>query len=884
MTSLLARLARVVVTRPGLVLTVGVVVVLALGALAAGRLRLETARLELVGPDAAFTRDYLALEAEFGDLDALVVTARGPDRAATLRWARALDAAVRADPAHFGGAFYRVDADALGARALLLAPAEALARLDATLGRALPALEEAGPLAGALLAFARELEALGAGQATPEASGAEALGALAARLVDDVAAALEGRPVAGTPLDAWDALGAAWASDEETLVVLVAPQAATGELDPRSASVGALRRAVAALAPAHPGVEVGLTGKPVLEVDEMRTYERDSARSSALALCLVTALVVLALRRLVAPLLIGAGLLLAIVATLGLAAVWPGHLNLMAVVFVVIVIGLGVDFALHVVARFDEEVAAGLDVAAALERALVHTGGGVVAGAVTTAAAFLVALLTDFKGLREFGAIAAMGVLACLVLMGTALPAAVVLLDRRRARPSQGARGPRRVTRILGLLRVVEAATRRRPRVTLVAVALVTCAAAVSARQVRYEPNLLRLQDPTLPSVQLELRLMADQRLSSWFLAWPTHDLEGLARVSSAVLARPTVERVESVLTILPSPAETARRLPRARAVQARALAAAPREASDRTSLHEALAALEEALEGATEQALAGGRAEVVGALERLLERASRARARLASGEADAPLPAAVVAYDRALGLALAGHLERLRAPAVAPLSPADLPPDLRARLVGRTGAYLLRIYPREDVWDHARLRAFLADVRQVLPDVTGVPVLVAESSQLMLDAYREAAGYAVVAVCAGLLLLLRSVRGAALALAALGTGTLWLVGAMGALGLELDPANLVALPLLLGIGVDTAIHIVQRAREGGPDDPVLDTSLGRALVYSALTSVAGFGSLAVAGHQGMASIGLTISLGVLTCLASGVLVPLSLLGLARRT
>lgn len=861
--------ARRIARGPWAVVGLGV----ALSALAAGvaatGLEFKTARIELVG-DAPFTRRHLALEEEFGDLNAMVVAARADDPADVRAFLHALEGEVAADPEHFLGAFVRVDPQRLGGRALLFLPPDELGAWERRAGRAGDELERGGVL-GVLGSVAAELEAQLASGGEGAAGGA-ALLSVVERVLVDAEAALGGVEVDRPPLGelpGWDTAGFTFTADGCGIaLVSYVESAESGGLDPRSSAVAALREILSELQLRFPRVrEVGLTGKPVLEVDEMRTYERDSIRSSIAALLGVTLLLVVAFRRWLGPVLIGLCLALAVTLTLGLAVAWPGHLNLMAVVFVVVVIGLGVDFGIHLVARYDQERLAGLDPGEALERACVATGPAILAGAVTTAGAFAVAVFTEFKGLREFGAIAAFGVLASVAIMGSVLPALVVGLDRWRSKAPPPAAGR--------LLRGWERALRLRPRLALTVVAGVTVAASLLAPHVRYDGDLLAMQDPQLDSVRWERRLFDDAQLSGWFLAYPSRDLEELAEVAARVRALPGVDRVESVLDVLPTDQEA--RLPAVRRIQALlagALAAEPRRptaAAWRAACGRLVDALEEALEGA----LAAERGDALAALEGLLERVE------ALGVACRdPLPPSALDYDARLDAALRARLEPLVTPAVEPLRPEALPSALRQRLLGAQGSALLRIYPRGNLWDPAQLADFLAEVRGELPEVTGVPVLLHESSQLMQRGYRQAGWLALAVVALCLVVYFRRPGAVALALGTLAVGTLWFVGALVALGLPLNPANLVALPLLLGIGVDTAVHVIHRSQELRGDEPLVASSLGRAVVFSGLTTVVGFGSLMLGDHPGTASIGSTISLGVACCLVAGLSLPLAVLAL----
>lgn len=846
----------------------------------------KTARLELVGEGVEYVGRYQDLEREFPDLEAIVIAVESERPAATLALARELERRLQADREHFASVFARVDPASLGAGALLWAGPSAASRGADAVERAVPRLLEAGALAGTLEAIAGELRALARGPAQAEAPpGAELLGAGVEGLLSRLEDALAGRtPPAGSlddPLQL-EEQGWAWADEgRRLLVMLVAGRDLPGDLDPQGPSVQALRALVAELAPAHPEVRVGITGKPALQVDEMGTYQSDAVRASLVSLIGVTLLQVLGLRRLLAPLMIGGCMSLAVVWTLGAATLWPGHLNLLATVFVVIVIGLGDDYAIHLVIRYDWERARGRPPEEALREVLVSTGSAIGVAGVTTVLAFAACFLSEFRGLREFGAVAGFGVLAAALASVTVLPSLLVLVDRRdRARPPSPAptaderARPGLLDRALhGLDRLSE----RRPLLPLGAVVALTAGAAALAPGLAWEPSLIALQDPSLDSVQLELRLLHHERFTSWSMAWPAPDLPALRAAAARVSALPEVRRVESVDDALPPEQEGA--LPhvaRLQAALAPLAAATELPALDPARLQRALAALEEACEEAGGAALSSGRGEAVARLAAWAERCQAARQALSRG------PGRTAELELALSASLRALALRLSAPPVRALSPADLPPALRERLVGKSGRYLLRILPRGDMWQEPELAAFVGAVQAALPQATGVPELVLRGSQLMVQGYLQAGLWAFLGVTVCIALYFRAPGPVLLSLLTLVLGAVWTTGLTALCGVGINPANLVALPLLVGIGINAPVYVIHHARQE-PHEALLGSSLGRALIYSALTSVVGFGSLQLAHHRGMASIGSTTAIGVLSCLLAALLVPPPLLALLRR-
>jgi predicted RND superfamily exporter protein len=199
-------------------------------------------------------------------------------------------------------------------------------------------------------------------------------------------------------------------------------------------------------------------------------------------------------------------------------------------------------------------------------------------------------------------------------------------------------------------------------------------------------------------------------------------------------------------------------------------------------------------------------------------------------------------------------------------IHPADLPLALRNRFVGVTGKYLLQVYPKEDVWQRSHQEEFVRQVRTVDPDVTGTPVQLYEYTTLLKTSYEEAAWYALAAIAIMVFIHFRSFAAVMLALMPVGVGVMWMVGLMGAFDVPFNPANIMTLPLVIGIGVTNGIHILNRfAEERTP--AILAKSTGKAVLVSGLTTIAGFGSLILAKHQGIASLGFVMSVGVTTCM-----------------
>jgi predicted RND superfamily exporter protein len=215
-------------------------------------------------------------------------------------------------------------------------------------------------------------------------------------------------------------------------------------------------------------------------------------------------------------------------------------------------------------------------------------------------------------------------------------------------------------------------------------------------------------------------------------------------------------------------------------------------------------------------------------------------------------------------------------------ISVADLPPALRDRFVGINGEQLLQVYPKEDVWKRDKQKVFVEQLRSVDPDVTGQPVQLWEYTNQLVQSYVQAAYYSLAAIVLLVFIHFRSVTAVFLSLLPVAVGCAWLAGIMGHYHIPLNPANIMTLPLVIGIGVTNGIQILNRfAEENHPG--ILSKSTGKAVLVSGLTAISGFGSLILAKHQGIRSLGQVMAVGIAACMIAALTFVPALLNLFVR-
>lgn len=641
-------------------------------------------------------------------------------------------------------------------------------------------------------------------------------------------------------------------------MAVITPARATLEMDYLVPLNRLVRRVRDRVRSQFPDLAAGLTGYPALIHDETRTIGQDLPLTSVVALAGVSLVLFLGLRPGRHVIAVVATLAMSVVWTLGAVFATVGHLNAVTAVIVAILFGLGIDFGIHLLVRLrDEGGRAGTDEAmcAALARTLRGTGRAIGAGGLTSAAAFFALATSEFLAFAELGVIAGMGLLLCMAAMLSALPCLLWIL---RTRGSAARMDPRpEDVAVAGAVSVLQPLWRRRGAVVFGA-GLLTLGAVGGLRWARFDYNMQNLQAAGTEAVATS-RLLSRFGAAANTCALTCTDLQTARAWTGRLQRLPEVDRVESAALLVPPDLEEKQAL---------------------------LGELHQLLTAPVKDPPAEPQ-EVPALLTQLAQEEARPEIRTLAGEARSFVdrlgrmgPLYVNAFGSAVTRALARRRETLLAQLRAePPALADFPPSIRRRYLSRDGErHAVLVHPAAPIWDREALGELVAALRTVDPDVTGFPVAYYEITGEIRKGFGRAAILAAGVVLAVLLLDLRSLRHALLAAVPVGIGVLWMVGLMGAAGIPFNLANVVVVPLILGIGIDNGIHIVHRFRE---EEGL--SSLGstvRALTLTGLTSMAGFGALVFASHRGLQSLGWLMVVGLVCCWVAAVVLLPALLAL----
>jgi uncharacterized protein len=851
-------------------------------------LTFRTAALDLLPRHAPYAVRWQELKRQFGELEDIVIVIEAQTFEAAAAYASRLVHELKESPVTFPRATYRIDPKEFAGRGLLYLSTEELQRIRATI---LDYQDLLDGFAGNP-SLAQLLEAVNTQLASAFVSRFFDLGLDDKRdavdtkflgvLLDQIGGRLE-RPTPyrspwGTlfsfdPSTAADA-GYFLSEDKSLLFVLVeTPQGDRSSFTGDQAALDVIRGAIARLRADFPLVQAGVTGGPALANDEMSAAFRDSRVADLLAFALTLLVMLIAFRQVVKPVLIVAVLAVSLAWSLGIITLTIGHLSIFSVMFISIVIGIGIDYGIYFLFRYEEEIFLGRNLQEAVALTAARSGPGMLMGALTAGGAFYVLMLTDFRGLQELGFIAGTSILVACLSMLTLFPAVLMLLDRHHAdRPRERPPRAHQLERVR--VPVVERLTRQ-PRAILAAAGLLTAAAVWGVPQVGFDYNLLNLQALGTESVVWERRILKGTARSGSNGLAVADNLDELRRKQAAFERLPSVSAVDSVLRVIPdqqaekidiirsfAPVVANVRIGRSRPVELDRLTRALRDIKRRFDF--AAAEAPGGLPPEVEQ--------IRTKLETVLGRLAAADRELAQSSLDylqAQLYRDFVNKFHSLQSNLNTRAVEIR----------DVPAELRSRYVGADGQLLLQIHPAVDIWERAGADQFVSELRSVDPTVTGPPVISYEAITLMERAYQQGTIYAFVLVAGLTFWMIRRVRETMLALLPLVIGLLWTVGLMYLFGLRFTLANIWGLPLMIGASAEFGLNIVMRYLEGRQHGgPLVARSTVMAVALSGFTTMVGFGSLMIADHRGIFGLGLLLTLGsACGLLASLVVLPVVL-------
>ncbi len=819
--------------RGGLALGLAFVAVTALaGYYAATNLKVNTDTSSMLDPSLPFQQRAAALRKAFPQIKTdIIVIARAPTLDEADAFVADLRALIIGREEAFTGVFAPAEEPFFQENGLLYLSESDLENRLTQMSKASGLIETLikSPTTGTLFSTLADNDEL----AERSDLGQDTLQRLYQELGDVVEASLEGEARPFSWMGALDE--ETGASKSHTRLLYATPVLDFSRLQPAKPGIGILRDEIDALSEKYGDrVEAYVTGDPALRVEELEAVTTGIGLSMALSLILVSFLLLICYRSLGMAVLTLIGLVITLVLTSAFAAAFVGELNLVSVAFTVLLIGLGLDFAIHLLLHVQERRNDGQDNAIALKGAMHEVGPAIALAAPTTALAFLSFMPTKFDGIAQLGEIAGAGVVIAFIVTVTFLPAALACFPVGKIKKRSG--------RIRALFQSLSGVAGPMAFVTI----LIGIFALLLMPQVRFDADQMSLRNPNAPSV-IGFNMLFDDPDSVPYRLTRLVESEKAARETSELASTlQTVASTRSLPDFVPEDQD------------------AKLELIDFAAgtLVFALDAEPASVEGPP--ANAG-----VTALRTRLEEAytDGPGARLAILLKDLEVghnPSVTERLEQNIFAYWPQLVDRLRAQMNADYVNADtLPASLRKRYLSADGAWRVDILPEQDVRNDEALDAFVDEVASLFPDLTGGAYQAKKAGEVISNAMLQATLIAFAVIGVFLWLLVRRIKIVLLVLFPLLLAAVLTAATGVLLDAPFNYANVIVLPLLIGIGVDSGIHLVIRHDQVAAGEGVYGTSTPRAVLFSALTTVASFASLMLSPHRGTASMGelLTIAL-----------------------
>jgi hopanoid biosynthesis associated RND transporter like protein HpnN len=614
-----------------------------------------------------------------------------------------------------------------------------------------------------------------------------------------------------------------------------------------------LREILHELTPTAGTLRIRLTGLPVLLHDERDTVSRDGALSTVVSLVLIGLVFAVGFGEFKRPFLAVVALLIGMGWTVGFTTIAVGYLNFISVTLATMLLGVGIDFGIHFIFRYDEEMSHGKTSADAVIATMEGTGVDTFVGAVATSAAFLALTQANFRGIADFGVIAAGGTMLCFLSTIVVLPALLSLFPGR-ARGSAGTS-----SEVVWL----ETTLLRHSRAVVLGWLLLVIVACTLATNVGFNYNLLEIQAQNVSTVRTEIEMVQEHNtvLSAEVMA---RDIGEARRQYEALSALPAVANVGSLLPLLPETSATKQVLIE-RIVAGLKTVQLPEKVQLETAGDlQALSRQADEMQSSLPESQSDPELETA---------VSRVREDLETME-PGPIQDSLAAFQANVRSDLSNTLAFLKLQKAEPPGLDQVPPELKLRYLSTDGSMRQTVQPVKDIWQRENLEEFLAQIQAVEPGVMGHPVI----QEAILSAFARTLDrtpwFTLLGVLVVFTLYLRKPRAVLLSLLPACLAVLMIFAVLGATGTDFNVLSFVGLPISVGLGAVYGVHSLHRMRELN-DERVLTTSTGPALLLSGVTDIVGFASLMVAQHRGISSLGLVISIGIgVSFTASLILLP----------
>ncbi len=805
-------------------------------------LGINTNTAEMLSQDLPFQKNRLRIEAEFpqdAGVIILVVDAQTPEE--TSLAAILLEQKLKTLPESFSSVYIPTENDFFSQQALLFLEQQELEELSEKLIDAQPFI---GYLANHYSLdglFEIISEALNQTDQTLPMN----LDPLLLAVNDSITHQLNDQPYHVS----WQNLLAANKLNTESnrTLVLAKPKLNFNEIMPAEQALTAARQVANRIMQDNPSVRIRMTGETALEHEELESVGEGSIIAGIVSLFLVCLSLWVGLRSFKLLFATFIVLILGLILTAGFAAISIGHLNLISIAFAVLYIGLGVDFAIHICLHYRECRAQGMENRQAINDSIHTVGFSLFLCAITTSMGFLAFIPTDYSGVSELGIIAAGGMIIGLTISLTVLPALLTVFRIKDVKPMHSALA-------IGKLAKLPFRYALQIRIFTVIFALLSVGLLT---QLVFDSNPINLRDPNSESVSTIKELLASQTDSPFALSALAPSFESAKNLAYKLEQLPSVHNTIFLGNLVANDQEEKlEAIEELDLILGEQLNSFNQQLID-TNPYQAIISLNSAITESLKKQTTNAPRETLEQLQNSLDL-------FLITYKDSADSSSKLLEKNILDL-LPYTMKRLKTSLSAePYQLEDLPDYIRNNWLSLSGQYKVLITPEFDQNKIENLKQFVAEVQTAAPESSGLPVADQASGTAVVKAFIEAFSGAIIAIVILLFIMLRKIRSTLLVI-----GPLLLAGLLtGATNVLLNNsfnfANIIALPLLMGMGVDSSIHIFHRLESGLCNHKeILQSSTARGVFFSSLTTMCSFSSLAFTPHVGTASMGLLLAVGI---------------------
>ncbi len=635
------------------------------------------------------------------------------------------------------------------------------------------------------------------------------------------------------------------------------------------------------------GVTAGLTGSIVLGRDEYKAFTSDSWTVSILALIGIFILFVISFRMWVSPLLAILTVIMGVTWAMGFSSFLVEYLSMMTAMMSVILIGLGIDFSVHIISGYTEKRNQGLDVQISMQETLLRFGPGIMTGGITTGLAFLTLMISETVGMQEMGLMAGVGIIFTMLATIIILPTMLVIRERllknfNKSLPPKDVSYP-----FLG--RIAEFTAKYR-WIMGIFFLLITGFLFNRGVNMSVDYNYLNMEPVGLESIKLQEELIEAFDLSSDFVMFTTDNLEDTRALTRQAREMETTGWVESISDYLPDSdglEEQYRFLQDLRRNLENREIRKQMSSHDMNMYRKEMERLEANIIELQDLAFLGGQDKVYDKAIKLVGEAGdsldRGNITQFINALDTGLTKIELTYfQQQFSKAFKSTIIEMAN--TEPLTLDNLPSEIKNRFTGKSGnIFIINVYPEKNIWEDSRfLYRFTDEATELSEKATGLPPIFVELMDIMSKDGKKATYLAIIAVFLVLLLDFRSLKYALVGMVPLIFGAIWMTGLMEISGLKFTMMNILAVPLIIGIGIDDGVHILHRWKIEKNLD-IVYRSTGKAILLTSLTTMLGFGSLWFATYRGLGSMGIALFIGVGTCFLATLFIIPAILGLQNK-